>query len=160
MARQKDLYHTSPNAIEKPGEGRFGKGVFFASEPYTMTASENPSTYHLNMDEDELIDASSFFYREDSNKLESLVKKIMKKFGVDEETAQALLSGHKDVYDLADEIPDFSYEDAAEHSWDLQKMAGEAAEILGYKGVNLKDEQGTSSLINIHKVFDKMRKLT
>lgn len=159
MGRELSLYHTSPGDIKEPSEGRFGKSVFFSSEPYFMTEESNPRTYNLNINEDDLINASSFFYRDDSDKLSKIVEEIMAKFKVDKETAEDLLSGKVDIHELSDIIPDFSYEDVADHSWDLQSLAGKAAEILGFKGVNLEDEQGTSSLINLHKVFDKLRKI-
>jgi len=160
MSREWELYHTSPQEIkELHDEGRFGKGIFFSDRPYYMTQAENPSTYNLNINEDELVDASHFPYHEDFEKLKPIIKKIMKKFGVSEEQAWDLLSENTDIYDLQDEINGFSYEDAGEYAWDLQRLAGEAADLLGYKGVNLKDETGISSLINIHKVFSRMRKI-
>ena len=58
-----------------------------------------------------------------------------------------------------DVIEDFDYEDAAEGEYDLQKLAGEAAELLGFKGVNLKDETGTSTLMNIFHALPNMRKI-
>lgn len=160
MTRTHLMYHTSPEDIKEPYEyGRFGKGIFFSSDPYYMTTKDNPSLYSLEVNEDDVVDASSFFYRDDYKKLDPIVEEIMERFGVDEDTAQDLLSGHKSIFDVADEIPDFDIEEAGEWQYDLQKLAGEAAELLGYKGVYLVDEQGSTAMMNIFDVFDKLRKI-
>jgi hypothetical protein len=160
MGRTYTKFHTSTEGIKEPNEeGRFGKGIFFSNQPYYMAHSENPSLYSLDINEDDVIDASSFFYRDDYKKLDPIVKKIMKQFGVDEDTAQNLLSGHSSLYDLADDIENFDYLEAGEGEWDLQKYAGEAAELLGFKGVNLRDETGTSTLMNIFHALPNMRKI-
>lgn len=152
------LYHTSPEEIDEPHEkGSFGSGIFFASEPYYMTHSLSPQLYALDdLDEDDVIDASSFFYHEDYHKLDDLVKKIMEKLGVDEQTAQDLLDESANLYDIVED-PDDS---TAENSWWLQKMALEAAKKLGKKGVRLTDEQGSAWLLDIMHYFDKMKNIT
>jgi hypothetical protein len=160
MTRSHIKYHTSPEEIKEPHEkGRFGKSIFFSSEPYYMTQKENSNLYSMDIPENDVIDASSFFYRDDYKKLDPIVKKLMKKFKIDEEAAQDLLSGHSSIYDLADEIENFDYENAAEDDWDIQKLAGEAAELLGFKGVNLKDETGISTLMNIFHALPNMKKI-
>lgn len=151
------LYHTSPEEIKKPhDEGRFGEGIFFSHQPYYMTEKDDPWLYEMDEDEDETIDASSFFYRDDWAKISPIVDKIEKKLNVDFDTASGLLDGSVNIWDLDLDL-DISEEKKADFDWDLQKYAGEAAKLLGYKGVRLKDEQGTSYLMNIKDIFHKMR---
>jgi hypothetical protein len=149
------IYHTSPEEIKKPhDQGRFGEGLFFSNEPYFMTQSDDPWTYEMEEDEDDIIPASSFFYRDDSRKLDPILDKIEKQFKVDFETAQGLLDGSINLHKIETNI---SPEDIGEFDYDLQKYAGEAAKLLGFKGVELRDEQGSSYLMNAKDVFHKMR---
>lgn len=158
MTRTFTKYHTSHKDIQEPHDkGRFGKGIFFSDEPYYMYQGDNSSLYSAEINSDDIIDASSLAYTDEYDKIKPIVKKIMKQFKVDEETALDLLSGSTDPYDLIDEGGD--YEDVGEQAWDLQKLALDAASLLGYKGVNLKDETGISTLMDIFHIHPKMRKL-
>lgn len=128
------IYHTSPNEITKIDRfGRFGEFLFFASSPYEMAACET-ITYSIELSEDEVIEANSFFYREDCDKLADLVAEVMDLAQCDEDDAEEYLSGRK------------SHEDA-EIDWDIQKLTGEAGKVLGYRAVEARDEQGTVWLV-------------
>lgn len=137
------LYHTSPEKIQKITYfGLFGDALCFAEQPYFMTAAAAPFVYSIEIDEEEIIDARTFFYREDYEKLAGLVTEIMEMAECDEDTAQDLLSGKAALVDVADEFD-------AEQDFKIQKLAVQAAEILGYRAVMLRDEQGPMYLVSM-----------
>ena len=131
-----ELFHTSPNKIEKiTKSGRFGEFLCFSANVYEMSACET-ITYKIAINEDEIIDANSFFYREDWQKLQSIVEEVMELAGCDEDEAQELLSQR-------------AQHDDAEVSWDIQKLSAKAAKALGFRAVATPDEQGTCYLVDM-----------
>ncbi|WP_275289162.1 hypothetical protein [Halomonas elongata] len=140
------LIHTSPSEITEINSfGRFGEFLFFSEDEYVMTAGEHV-TYSTEIDEDDIIEASQLFYHDDAEKLDGLVEQVMEMVGCDEDTAEELIAQNEDVHSIDCDIEP---EDLAEASWDIQRIAGEAAVILGYRGVEMEDEQGTAYLINM-----------
>ena len=139
------LYHTSPNEISKINEaGRFGSFLFFSGHVYAMAAGDFV-TYSLDIDEDEIIEASQLFYHEDAEKLRALVAELAALMDIDESTAEALIEESQSVYDL----DGINMEDAADLSWDVQHFTARAARVLGFRGVAVSDEQGTAYLIDM-----------
>lgn len=137
------IYHTSPEKIQQINSfGLFGDALCFAEQPYVMTAAPSPVMYSIEIDEEEIIDACSFFFREDYEKLGGLVTEIMEMVECDEDTAQDLLSGKAALVDVAGEFD-------AEQDFEIQKMAVQAAKILGYRAVLLRDEQGPMYLVSM-----------
>jgi len=131
-----ELFHSSPIEItEIDQSGRFGEFLCFAENEYVMTAGSYV-TYKIGVPEDLIIEASRLFYHADASKLDGLVAKIMEMLGCDEETAEAMLSQKDDCGE-------------AEMSWDIQAMTAQAAKILGYRGVSMRDEQGTCYMIDM-----------
>lgn len=139
------LIHTSPNPInEIHSNGRFGEFLFFSvNEEYVMTAGSHV-TYHTDVSEDEIIRAERLFYHESAESLSPLVEQVMRMAGCDEDTAEELISQEIDIHSID---TDFEPEDLAEISWDIQRIAGHAAVLLGFRAVSMNDEQGRSYLV-------------
>ncbi len=128
------LFHTSPNEITKIDHlGRFGEFLCFAIDPYEMAVCET-ITYSIDLNEDDVVEARTFFYRDDSDKLSDVVAEVMELAECDEDDAEEYLSGRK------------SHDDA-EIDWDIQKLTGDAGKLLGYRAVMTEDEQGSVYLV-------------
>lgn len=140
-----ELFHTSPSKIEKiRSNGRFGEFLFFSSRVYKMTAGA-AVVYSLDLADADVIEAGQLFYHADAVKLQPLVDELATRLGVSEEDAEALIEESKSVYDL-DSI---EAEDAADASWDVQLLTARAAKILGFRAVQLQDEQGAAYLVDM-----------
>jgi len=140
------LFHTSPAEItEIHGDGRFGEFLFFSADEYVMTAGDHV-TYAIEVGEDDLIDAEQLFYHEDAERLAPLVEKVMEMVGCDEDTAEELIAQTEDVHSIDCDIEP---EDLAEVSWEIQRITGEAAVMLGFRGAAMSDEQGRAYLIHM-----------
>ncbi len=128
------LFHTSPNEITEINPfGLFGECLCFSADIYQMSAC-SVLTYTVEIEDNEMIEASSFFYRDDYEKLNSIVIDVMELAECDEEQAQEYLSqldSHSD----------------AEIDWRLQGYTGEAAKALGYKAAIAEDEQGAVYIV-------------
>lgn len=141
-----ELLHTSPDLITKiTKQGRFKEFLFFSSSKYVMTAGQHV-TYKTEVNEDEIIDASSLFYHEDAAKLNTLVAQVAGRFSVDEDTAEQIIDQTLNVWDL--EL-DLDSEALAEASWAQQTYSAIAGKILGYRAISMKDEQGTAYMIDM-----------
>jgi hypothetical protein len=127
-----ELFHTG-NEIEKISAfGPFGEFLFFASE----ACHDGDTTYRLEVDDEEVIDAAHFFYREDCEKLGGLVAEVADLVGCEEDEAQEYLSqalSHSDP----------------EIDWAIQTLTARAAKLLGFRGVAVPDEYGTSFMIDM-----------
>lgn len=141
-----ELTHTSPVEITKITKtGRFGGFLFFSAHEYVQSASEKVFSYKIEIPEESIIDASSLFYHDDSEKLDSLVDELSVRLNIEHDDAEALIEGKKTAYDI-DEIDS---ESAADADWDAQFYSARAANILGFRGVRVSDEQGCSYLIDM-----------
>lgn len=140
------LIHTSPTKISNLNEsGRFGSFLFFSPVEYVMTAGQH-FAYEIDINEEELIESSRLFYDENASLLQDLVSEIADRYDVSESVAEALLEESKSIYDIESNI---DVEDLGEESWNIQKLTAQAAKILGYRGVAVKDERGISYMINM-----------
>lgn len=140
-----ELFHTSAEKIKAISDaGRFGEFLFFSTGVYVMTAGDFV-TYAIEIDEAEIIDAGSLFYHEGAAKLDALVQRVVRRFGVDEDTAEELISGRI----AAHEIDSIDADDLADAEWDIQHAAAQAAKILGFRGVRVQDEQGSAYMIDM-----------
>jgi hypothetical protein len=138
------LTHTSPAEIEEITEdGRFGAFLCFSAEEYVMTAGAHV-TYHIDIDESEIISAGALFYHSDAPMLTELVQDVIDLIECDAETAERYLSQSDDCGD-------------AEKSWDIQRLTAEAARALGYRGVSMSDEQGTVYMIDMRGRAGELR---
>ncbi len=128
------LFHTSPTEIKEiSAYGMFGECLCFSADVYQMSACD-VITYQINIDDADIIEARSFFYQADCDKLNEIVAEIMELADCDEEQAQELLSQNDFFGD-------------AEIDWRIQGYAGEAAKVLGYKAASADDEQGTVYIV-------------
>ena len=129
------LYHTSPVIIESIKEnGTFGSSLCFSTSPYYM--SEAKIIYTLDVEESEIIEASSFFYQDNYEVLNDLVASIVSVCEVDEDTAQDILAGKETTGDY-------------ENDWWVQGLMGTAAKLLGYKAAQANDEQGAVYIVDM-----------
>lgn len=140
-----ELFHTSPAKIEKISKGRFGEFLFFSSHIYTMTAGEC-ITYKIEITESEVIEASKLFYHADATALEPLVEKLAAQLDIDSDTAESLIDESSNIYDIESNV---DAEDMADASWDIQRITAAAAKLLGYRGVQVTDEQGGAYMIDM-----------
>lgn len=124
------LFHTSSSLITEisPCSDYFGECLFFSATEYKMSEA-SIYTYAIEVDESEIIEANSFFFQNDCEKLNDLVAEVMDLADCGEEQAQELLSQND------------SHEDA-EIDWEIQGLTGMAAKALGYKCAEAQDEQG------------------
>lgn len=140
------LIHTSPAQITKLNEnGRFGSFLFFSPTEYVMTAGEH-FTYELEIDENSLIESSQLFYDENSSLLQSLIAEISDRYNVSESIAESLLDESESIYDVDSNV---DAEDLGDESWNIQHFTAQAAKILGYRGVAVKDERGISYMVDM-----------
>jgi hypothetical protein len=152
-----ELIHTSPTEIKEiNSRGRFGTWLFFSDKEYSMGGFETLA-YKLEVDDDDIVDARQFFYRDDCEKLKELVEEVMEMTGEDEDSAQDILSdrGFMCCEELSWDSPDIAAK-AAELSWDLQYMTAKAAKALGYSVVEMRDEQGACWMVDASVHFKNM----
>lgn len=144
-----ELFHTSPTSIKKiHKKGTFGSFLCFSSKIYYMTGSESPVIYKIEIDKNEIIEASQLFYHEDASELLPIVEQVTELAGVDEETAEKLLD-ESESFELTDSH-------SAEISWKIQQLTGECAKILGFRGVSMLDEQGALYMIDMFERENEM----
>jgi hypothetical protein len=149
MSNVLTLYHCSHEEITAiHDDGNFGSFLFFGDEP-----SHYGDVIHsidIDLDE-EVIKAGSIFYQENAVNnpaLDAVVQKVMEVFSVDEETADDLISERISSFTFFTELG-YSAQDCANNSWMMQYYTACAAEALGFRGVAVNDEYGTSYMINM-----------
>jgi len=127
------MFHTSPSKIIEGSINKFGIAgscLFFSDEIYSMSS------------------ASKYVYQADFNCIDVsdlhdkvIISDIAAYFNVDDDTAESLLDGTQNEWDLDD------FETAGEDSWYLQGQRGECAVKMGYDGCEDRDEQGTVYIV-------------
>jgi hypothetical protein len=179
------IFHTSPDEINKiHDQGRFGPGLFFSGRPYYMS-NESNHVYGLDIPEEEILNVNELnnLENDERSKILHIIKDMTNKYGIDEETAFGILSENIDICDYfsslenylnSDDDDDINTEehknkkhifnqlkrlDLGEESYNHQTESLKAANILGKKGVRLRDEQGVSYLINMLGKENQMKKL-
>lgn len=136
------LFHTSPSLISSvTANGRFGERLFFAQDKYYRLA-DSKFVYSIELEENRVVRRSSLFYRSDCDLLQSFVSALADRYSFSVDTIEGLLDGSISAYDVESS-------DAGELDWDFQIHAAEAAELLGFSAVELRDEHGTSFLVNM-----------
>ncbi len=140
------LFHCSPRKIDTiHKKGRFGEFLFFAVEPYSITSCPDYE-YSIEIDDDEIIEARVLFYIDEDEVLTGMATEVGELLSVGLETAMGLIGEEISIYDLDLGL---EYEKLGEWSWDLQLYAARAAKLLGYRAVELHDEQGSVWLIDM-----------
>jgi hypothetical protein len=98
----------------------------------------------VDLDE-EFIRAGSIFYQEsavNNPELDEVVETVMEAFSVDEDTAEELISERINIFDVKDDA-------CADDSWLMQYFTAYAAKALGFRGVAISDEYGSSYMIDM-----------
>ena len=145
-----ELYHTTSQEIDSiNANGAFGSGLFFSSEP----VHGGGIIYTIDSSEIQIIDAKLLFYQDNSDILcADIIKQVQNLCGCNEETAQNYLD-ESDSYQV-------NTIEGGEISWKLQRLTMECAKKLGFDGVKVRDEHGSSYLIDMfgkEKEFDLKR---
>jgi len=128
--------------IEITNDGLFGSFLFFVAsddidDAYTMSAAAK-HIHAVSLSDDEIIDANELFDCNDaSEKCCEYIAETMQIFDVDEDTAEDLLSENTHIFIDGDT------------SWRLQHLTALCARALGYRAVEVSDEQGTSYMIDM-----------
>lgn len=135
-----ELFHTG-NVTKINTWGTLGSFLFFSADIYKTSAGA-ANVYKMEIDDSEIIEACSLFYHEDAEKLDSLVSELAEKYGIDEDVAADLISEKANAWN------EIQYCDA-ETSWEMQHYTARAAKILGYRGVQVEDEQGAAYMIDM-----------
>lgn len=149
--------HSSPEKIETIRDSDlFGSFLFFVAgetprDAYCMGDAQ--FFYVAEVADDAVIEASRLWYQDNYEDAQPIIDEAMTRWGVDEDTAMGLIDGSINVYDI-----DIEPEDLGEASWACQRMAAEAARAMGFVGVEVDDEQGTSYMLDCKKV--QLRELT
>lgn len=142
------VYHTSPKKITeiKPYE-LFDDCLFFAEEPYVMSAAAEVVVYRMELGE--VVDANSLFYREDYRLLDDIVAEIMDIASCDEDTAQEILSEREQIGDHVEDLD-------GELSWKMQALLGKCATALGVDAIEATDEQGAVWIVPMSGKLDRL----
>jgi hypothetical protein len=153
--------HTSPHAhIEiKDNSGLFGSFLFFVTvddtlenqeddmqrqrffaSAYSMHSSSKQLHVRTDIDYDsDIIAAAHIAHEDDYAAIEPVLLAVAERFDVDEDRALDLISELEQL-----DAGDFD----AENSWWLQLQTAKAAKLLGYRGVEVGDEQGSAVIID------------
>ena len=157
MSNLETLYHTSPAPITDINDGGlFGSFLCFAFGEYVMTAVEDYVTYEIEIDMNDIIDACSLFYHENAAALAPFTAQVMRMAGVDEETADNLISERTDIFSVESDV---APEDLAEAAWEIQRITAEAAVALGFRGVSMTDEQGGMIMLDMFGRENELRRV-
>ena len=139
-----ELFHTSPDKIEKiTTSGLFGQFLCFSDKIYVMSACKFVA-YKIEVADESIIDASHLFYENSTAILRDLVADVCELAHVDSDTAMNLIDGSESILDIDTDI-----ENRGELDWELQHVSAKAAKLMGYRGVSLRDEQGTCYLVDM-----------
>lgn len=141
------LFHTSPTEIKQINtSGRFGEFLFFSAGVYVMTAIDAPVVYSLELDDADVIKADRLFWHEDASKLKGLVVELADRLSVEADDAEALIEESKSLYDMD---LDLDADELADADWDIQHFTARAAKILGFRAVQVEDEQGAAWMVDM-----------
>jgi hypothetical protein len=135
-----ELFHTSPKAITR----------IHAEGIYVMSAKD-VHIYKTEISTDELISARRLFWHEDAALLAPLVEEVMARIGVEEETAESLISEKTCLI----ELDQYNMDD----DWWLQRVTARAAKTLGYRGCIMTDEQGGMFMIDMEGRENELEKI-
>ena len=148
------FYHTSPDEIAKIDKaGKFVSNLFFSDEPYFMTEAANPKVYSMDLNEDDLLEVSRLPYMDltdDQNGIyRQYIEEVKDKFSIeDDDLAEDILTEAENVYSIADDLG-IEPEDLADASWGVQRLIGDMANDMGFKGALATDEQGEVLISNM-----------
>jgi hypothetical protein len=138
------IYHTSyEENITWSDDGRFGEFAFFAHDGFYF----GDFTYQIDECEVNIADLSEVHCSVDELSVSGFIERIQDIIECDSEQAFKYLC-EKDFYT-----------NDAEINWEIQKITAEMCDYLGFDGVAVTDEYGTSYMINVNKHADKIEKV-
>jgi hypothetical protein len=160
-------YHGTNQEITKIEAYRIFEFSFddflFFSNLYRVAESHGEIVYSLEIDDKEIEHhCNSWFYSHyDLDKeidwqqlFKDELEEIQERLNCDEDEAEDFLSENRsDVNNFVDA------EDAAEISWRIQCLTARAAKKLGFRGVAVRDEHGTSYMIAMQNKEHELVKL-
>lgn len=128
----KQVYHTSPNQINKiTTQGLFDDCLFFSTDIYSMSTKGASFIYSMNLDDSDIVDVSELHDEE-------IIADIMQVMSVDEDGAERMLDGRDNAYD---------HDGTGEDDWWLQAQQGACAKKMGYVACEATDEQGAVYIV-------------
>jgi hypothetical protein len=158
-----DFYHGSYekviNITNEVGTSNWGKFLFFGGKE--AASSHGRYLHKLEIDEDEIISARKLPYQENVSDADDVIQQVMKEYDVDEETAWDLVSEEIEPSSLEDEESRWNHdsdgaEERAEKSWRVQGYTALTAKAMGWRGVAVSNEHGTSYMIDMDGIEDKL----
>ena len=124
------LTHTSPSPITEINRfGTFNDCLFFSTNRYVMTASNEVYTYEINIDEDSIVRASELHDQD-------IIEEMALIWDLSEEDAEGLLDGSVNGWT---DIEDWD----GDKDWAVQAYQGKCAKKMGYVACESEDEQGS-----------------
>ncbi|OLS61910.1 hypothetical protein [Pseudomonas putida] len=95
-------------------------------------------TYTIDVPGKEIIRAGGLFFHEDAALLDDLVANFCDRFNVDPDTAQEVISERQQLEGID-----------SDDALDIQLYTARAAKLLGFRGVEVSDEQGAAYMIDM-----------
>lgn len=144
-----EIYHTSFDAdlkVDNCPSRLFGSFLFFNDSP----CHYGDHVYRIHLNDCDIIDPRDF--SEDSEAVRDGINKIMNMCDVDHDDAYDLLCEHE-TYE------DEDYERQADIGWWIQKIIGETACELGFRAAKVRDEHGTSYIVQMFGHCNEMEKV-
>lgn len=139
------LFNTSYEAkIVVNTSSLYDEFLFFTASPYIMSTSET-YTFEIEVDDAQIIAAPSLWYKDNWEDAKGFIEELMARLGIDEDTAMGLLDESIPLEDLELGI---ELEDMDEESCNIQRLTARCAKAMGYIGVEVTDEHGTSYMID------------
>lgn len=162
-----ELYHSTNQEITKIETGRFGEFLFFAGSAYLAHGS---IAYKIEIEEENLISSAQIFDQENAEQiLEDEIKEVMEACSCKEQTAMSLIEESITYHELLKarlENGKLTYEEyeelienCGEVEWDIQTIIALCAKKLGYEGVVINDEHGSSYMINMTGKESKLKRI-
>ena len=142
------IFHTSPKKISRIEKTELFDDVLFFSDSLYYMNTESRFVYSLEIEESELLDVSSVFYDDNSDKIDDIIADLAEYADVDFETAQDLLDETQSIVDYTNDCEDL---------WYIQKLQAQIAKKMGYKGAIAEDEQGTVYIIPCSDKFGDLK---
>lgn len=134
------MYHGTDRQIEDINDdGRWNEFMFFSANKQAAM-SHGEFLYSIEIDSEEIIEASNIFYDDNCDVLDSYVEELAEEYKIDSETIKNILDESESALEN-----DLDCED----DLDFQIYTANCAKKMGYKAVEVKDEHGTSYMIDM-----------
>lgn len=151
-----ELYNSSIHDKIEDNVSSIVSGYMFFSLFEQRNYGDN--MFKLEIDEDEYISASNFFYHDEYEKLNGILEDISEIVGCSVEMAEELLGEEISIFDpeVMEELGLSDGEEALDIEWLLQDWKAYAARLLGYNIVEVVDENVKSFIVNVESFKDRI----